>query len=143
MRTVTAAERPDLLEPAWERTRDAMPEYNNHGDVLNVYWGRLTEELPDFQFHVVGDGDEILARARSIPVRWDGTLEDLPAGIDGAIARGFDEGGANVLCALVIVIPRDRQSRGLSAAALESMTGIEIGRASCRERVENQVVAAG
>src|SRR5262245_32279701 len=124
MRTVTAAERPDLLEPAWERTRDAMPEYNNHGDVLNVYWGRLTEELPDFQFHLVGDGDEILARARSIPVRWDGTLDDLPAGIDGAVARGFDEGGANVLCALVIVIPRDRQSRGLSAAALESMAGI-------------------
>jgi hypothetical protein len=51
----------------------------------------LTEELPEFQFHVV-DGDEILARARTIPLRWDGTVGDLPAGIDGAIARGFDEG---------------------------------------------------
>ena len=33
MRIATAAERPDLLEPAWERTRDTLPEYNNHGDV--------------------------------------------------------------------------------------------------------------
>jgi hypothetical protein len=124
MKVATAMERPELLEPAWERTRDTLPEYNNHGDVLNEYWPRLTEELPDFQFHLVGDNDEILARARSIPVRWDGTVEDLPAGIDGAIARGFDERGANVLCALVIMVPRDLQGRGLSAMAVRAMSEI-------------------
>jgi hypothetical protein len=121
MRIATVSERPDLLGPAWERTRDTLPEYNNHGDVLNEYWPRLTEERPDCQFHLVGDDGEILARARSIPVRWDGTIEHLPAGIDGAIARGFDEGGANVLCALVIMIPRDIQGRGVSAAAVKAM----------------------
>jgi hypothetical protein len=42
-----------VLERAWELTKDVIPEYNNHGDVLNRYWGRLTEELPDFQFHVL------------------------------------------------------------------------------------------
>ena len=86
------------MDPAWDATKDQFPEYNNHGDVLNRYWGRLTEERAEFQFHLV-EGDEILARARCVPVRWDGTVEDLPAGIDGAIARGFDEEGANVLCA--------------------------------------------
>jgi len=80
----------------------------------------LTEERPEFQFHLLGDGDEILDRARSIPVRWDGTIEDLPAGIDGAIARGFDEGGANALCALVIMVPSGVQSRGLSAAKVKA-----------------------
>jgi hypothetical protein len=68
----TVAERPELTELAWERTRDTLPEYNNHGDVLNRYWGRLTEERPDFQFHLLGGEGEIIARARSIPVRWDG-----------------------------------------------------------------------
>jgi len=90
-----------------------------------VYWPRLSEERPEFQFHVL-DGDEILARARSVPVRWDGTVEDLPAGIDGAIARGFDEGGANVLCALVIMVPAAVQGRGASRLALQAM--IEIAR---------------
>jgi hypothetical protein len=123
MRAYTVAERPELAEPAWERTRDTMPEYNNHGDVLNAYWGGLTEQYPDFQFHLV-DGDTIMARARSIPIRWDGTVDDLPDGIDGAIARGFDEGGANVLCAMVIMVPRDVQSRGVSAAALAAMRDI-------------------
>lgn len=126
MKTVTVAERPDLVEPGWVATRDTLPEYNDHGDVLNRYWSRLTEERPEFQFHIV-EGDDILARARSIPVRWDGRVEDLPAGIDGAIARGFDEGGANVLCALVIMVPRDRQTGGLSAVAVEAMREIARG----------------
>jgi hypothetical protein len=124
MEIATAAERPELLEPAWDRTKDALPEYNNHGNVLNEYWPRLTRERPDFQFHLTGDDDEILALARCVPIRWDGTLEDLPAGIDGAIARGFDEDGANVLCALLIMIPRDVQSQGVSAAALRAMGDI-------------------
>src|SRR5438105_6352737 len=109
MTIATVAERPELAEPGWQATQDTLPEYNNHGDVLNRYWPRLTEELPDFQFHLV-DGDDMLARARSIPIRWDRSLDDLPAGIDGAIARGFDEGGANVLCALVIMVPRALQA---------------------------------
>src|SRR4051794_33133585 len=124
MKIATAAERPELLAPAWGRTRDTLPEYNNHGDVLNDYWPRLAVEQPDFQFHVVGEGDEILARARSIPVRWNGTVDDLPAGIDGAIARGFEEGEANVLCALVIMVPRDLQGQGLSAIAVQAMAEI-------------------
>jgi GNAT superfamily N-acetyltransferase len=101
-----------------------MPEYNNHGDVLNEYWPRLTEELPEFQFHLVTEEDEILARARSIPLEWNGTIADLPSGIDGAIRRGFEGSKANVLCALVIMVPRDLQGRGVSAAALEGMASI-------------------
>ena len=121
MKVATVAERPDLIERGWERTRDTLPEYNNHGDILERYWPRLTEERPEFQFHLVDEHDEILVRARSVPVRWDGTVDDLPAGIDGAIARGFDGSGANVLCALVIMIPRDLQGRGLSTRAVEAM----------------------
>jgi hypothetical protein len=84
---------------------------------------RLTEERPDFQFHLHED-DQILARARSIPIRWDGTVDDLPAGIDGAIARGFDEGEANVLCALLIAVPAARQGSGVSRTALGAMVAI-------------------
>jgi hypothetical protein len=118
---VTVAERPELTEPAWAATADVLPEYNHHGDILNVYWPRLTEELPEFQFHLIDADGQILARARTVPVRWAGTVTDLPAGIDGAIARGFDERGADALCALVIMVPRARQGKGLSARAVLAM----------------------
>jgi hypothetical protein len=121
MKAVSVAERPDLVERAWEETIATIPEYNHHGDVLNAYWGRLTEERPEFQFYLVGDDDEVLARAHSLPLRWDGRVSDLPSGIDGAIARGFEEGGANVLCAMLIAIPQGAQRRGLSSVALQAM----------------------
>jgi GNAT superfamily N-acetyltransferase len=127
VRAFTTSERPELTDPAWELTRDLFPEYNHHGDVLNQYWGRLTEELAEFQFHLVGEADEILARACTIPLHWDGSLADLPAGIDGAIARGFDEGGADTLCALVIMVPSNLQGRGLSTVALQAMLDLARG----------------
>lgn len=92
---------------------------------MNAYWPRLLDELPDFQFHVL-DGDEVIARARCLPVRWDGSIDDLPDGIDGAMIRGFDEGGANVLCALLISVPRAHRKTGASRLALAGM--VEIAR---------------
>jgi GNAT superfamily N-acetyltransferase len=120
---VTAAERPDLVERAWTATRDTLPEYNNHGTVLNRYWNRLVGERPEFQFHLV-EGDEPVARVHAVPVRWDGTVADLPAGIDGAIARGFEEPGANTLCALLVAVRGSHQGRGLSRIALEAMAAV-------------------
>jgi GNAT superfamily N-acetyltransferase len=116
---VSVAERPDLVERS--RDDDVFWEYNHHGDVLGAYWGRLTGERPEFQFYVLADDDEVVARAHSLPLSWNGSSGDLPAGIDGAIARGFDEGGANVLCAMLIAIPRKLRGQGFSALALQAM----------------------
>ena len=128
MRAVTVRERPDVAERAWELTRYTLPEYNNHGDILNVYWPRLVHERPDFQFHLLDDEGEPVARARTIPLRWNGTVDDLPAGIDGAIARGFEEeAAANTLCALIAQVTPNRQGEGLSRLVLEAM--VELGRA--------------
>ena len=70
VRTVTLAERAGLDERAWEATNEAFPEYNLHGDTLNVFWSRLSEERPQFQFCLVDESDAILARGESLPVRW-------------------------------------------------------------------------
>ena len=122
MEVSTARERPDLYELGHDL--DVWPEYNRHGDVLNRFWGRLHEERAAFQF-VLHDGDEIAAQGHSIPVRWDGSAEGLPRGIDGAIAGGFEDGvGANVLCALAIEVAPARQGGGLSRRMIEAMAGI-------------------
>lgn len=120
---VTVQERPDLVKPAGKATADAFPEYNYHGDVINHYWPRLTEERREFQFQLL-EGDEIVARACTIPIRWDGTLDDLPEGLDAAILRGFEEDGANALCAMLIAIPRSHRGRHVSTDALRAMFDI-------------------
>ena len=117
----TAAERPDL----WERgiaSASVWPEYNLHGDVLNRWWGRLDEDLPDFQFVLYDEArDEVVAEGHTGPLWWDGVDATLPAGIDPAIERIFDHvrtgDPVNTLCALAAETPREGRARGLAEAA--------------------------
>lgn len=81
---VTVAERPELTGRAWDATADVLPEYNNHGDILNVYWPRPTEELPEFQFHLI-DAEARFSLAR-VRCRCGGTAQS-PAFRPGSTAR--------------------------------------------------------
>jgi hypothetical protein len=126
MHVVTAAERPELIERADELTSDALPEYNNHGAVLHEYWPRLTAERPEFQFCLVEESDQPLVLGHSVPVAWDGSIGDLPAGIDGAITRAFDEAQPTALCAMLIAVRADAQGRGLSGVALGAMRALAV-----------------
>ena len=62
-----------------------------------------------------------------MPVRWDGTLDDLPAGIDGAIVRGIDEGDGERALRDGDPGAAEPAGPGLSGAALKAMA--DIGRA--------------
>ncbi|MDP8911102.1 MAG: N-acetyltransferase [Actinomycetota bacterium] len=120
------------------------PEYNRHGDVVSRYWERPHAERPDFQFVLCDDEERVLAQGHSLPVSWDGTIDGLPDGVDGAIVGGFDDDGADTLCAMAIEIAPARQGSGLSRVMVEAMAGIarQHGfeapiapvRPSCKER---------
>ncbi len=128
-RIFTCPERPDLWKRSEEEIVDVWPEYNMHGDVLNEHWGGLDEEFGDFQFLLYDEGsDAIVAQGHSLPFGWDGSVEGLPAGIDGVVADGFRllaEGGtANALSALAIEIPPAHQRGGLAPTMIAAMRDI-------------------
>jgi hypothetical protein len=81
----TAAERPDL----WAQARDdglfngLWPVYNQHGNHTGRYFGALVPQHADLQVLLTDRrSGGIVARGRTIPFRWDGALDTLPAGID-------------------------------------------------------------
>jgi hypothetical protein len=124
----TAAARPDL----WERGIDSelvWPEYNLHGDVLNQYWGELDVELPEFQFVLYDDAEDVVvAEGHTGPMVWDGREASLPAGIDLALELSFRQVRAgermNTLCALAAETPRDGRRRGLAVEILTAMRAL-------------------
>ena len=124
----TVSERPDL----WERgiaSEDVWPEYNLHGDVLNQHWGKLDQELPDYQFVLYDDEtDEVLAEGHTAPLAWDGDDATLPDGIDKVLEQVFaadaDRSAATTLCALAAETPRGGRSRGMAPAILGAMRTI-------------------
>lgn len=129
MKAITHREDPGLVDRLEGLSAEVWPEYNLHGDVMNLYWGRLYEVFPDFQFVLYDDGADVaLAEGHTMPLQWDGTADGLPAGIDGAMQDGFAEAEAgtdpNTLCALAIEIPPVHQAKRLSTVMLDAMRSI-------------------
>ena len=131
LEAVTAAERPDL----WERARqedlfdDVWPEYNVHGNNTPAYFGALFPRYAEFQaLYLDRRCDRIIARGRTIPFTWDGTLDDLPPGIDALGLRAIAEDGPpTALSALAAEIDKTYQGSGLSGLVIVTMA--ELARA--------------
>jgi GNAT superfamily N-acetyltransferase len=124
----TVRERPDLDEAFDELSADVWPEYNRHGDVVRPNWARLWEEAPGWQLVLFDeDAGAPVAGIRSIPLRWDGTVDGLPASFDVLLLHGLELAAAgeagDALAALAIEILPERQGTGLSRVAVEALLG--------------------
>jgi hypothetical protein len=125
---VTAAERPDL----WERTRQeghldgVWPEYNTHGNNSPPTFRALVPDYADFQVLFTDRRtNRIVARGRTIPFRWDGTLADLPEGIDAVGVRALSgDGPPTALSALAAEVDDAHQGAGLSALVILAMAAL-------------------
>jgi GNAT superfamily N-acetyltransferase len=119
----TAEERPELWEQARSCFEGVWPEYNNHGNHTGKYFGTLVPRHAPFQVLLYDtDMDRIVARGRTIPFRWDGSLEDLPVGIDAVGLQAIDDPRPpTALSALAAEVTADQQGRGLSRLVIEAM----------------------
>ena len=97
-----------LFEGVW-------PEYSRHGNHAPRYFGALYPRYSRFQTLFVDRRSErVVGRARTIPFRWDGTLEGLPPGIDALGLRAVeDDRPPNALSALAAEVEARSQGRGL------------------------------
>ena len=120
---VTAEDRPDL----WERSRscfqDLWPEYNHHGNHTSSYFRVLVPRHARFQVLLYDKrSDRVFGRGRAIPFFWDGSLDDLPRGMDAVGLRALEDGRrATALSALAAEVAADRQGEGLSGLIIASM----------------------
>ena len=126
---VRYSEQPELWEDTDSISREVWPEYNQHGDVLNEYWGRLFDEFPQFQFLLYdADAEAVVAEGHTAPVVWDRTPDGLGSGIDDVIATAFEAPAkasrSMVLCALAAEIRPRYQRRGLARTLLDAMAEI-------------------
>lgn len=124
----TAAERPELWKEvrANDRFHSVWPEYNHHGNHSGRYFGALYPRHAELQVLVVDERDgSVVARGRTIPFRWDGSLDDLPRGIDAVGLRAVDDDSSpTALSALAAEVLQDHQGEGLSAVVIQAMAAV-------------------
>src|ERR1017187_11033502 len=85
-----------------------------HGNHTGKYFGTLIPKHARLQVLLYdASRDSIVGRGRTIPFRWDGTLEDLPAGIDALGLRAIDDPEPpTALSALAAEVAEDQQGKG-------------------------------
>lgn len=66
----------------------AWPEYFKGATVIKNYWHRLYQLFPELQLVITDNQGAIAAVGNAVPVRWNGTVADLPGGWDDALERG-------------------------------------------------------
>ena len=106
-----------------ESLSEVWPTYNSHGKYSHMYFGSLIPRYADLQIVIQDQStDRVVARGRSIPFFWDGTLGDLPTGIDAVGARALeDRRTATALSALAAEVAPDVQGSGLSGLVLQAL----------------------
>ncbi len=121
MQVFTYAERPDLAART-SQAEDTLAEFMHHAQITDLYWPRLSEELPELQLVLYDDErDLVVGRGQTIPAS---AGDGLPAGVDDLLERYFGGGPReqpDVLSALVAIVDRRRQGEGLSALLVEGM----------------------
>jgi hypothetical protein len=128
LQTVRYSERPELWDQPGDLFEGVWPEYNVHGDVVASHWERLFEDFPQYQFALVDQDAQVMARGHSVPVAWDGSDAGLRPGIDATITDGFAlrsaAGTPTALSALSAEVPVRYRSRGLAPAVLTAMSAL-------------------
>ena len=99
--------------------------------------GFLTRRWPAFQFALL-DGRTLVAGAHTVPLRWEGAVDDLPDdGWDWAIARAAADTEVGrpptVLCGLFVTVATAHRGRGLARAAVDAF--VELAREAGLPRV--------
>ncbi|PTM54715.1 hypothetical protein C8J48_3367 [Desmospora activa DSM 45169] len=117
----TAEEKPELLSKINELTLKSFPAFLFQGDPpTRDYWDSMLERHLPFQFALF-EGEEMVGGGVTVPLEWDGTLEDLPENFERILhARGTP----NVLCATAGLVVEKHQGRGISRDVLLAMKHI-------------------
>lgn len=123
---ITYLDDPILVTETRGRISNEWPEFMLHDPVAS----NLTDcysKFPQFQFVMVDPiSENVVSLANSIPISYEGKIDDLPEdGWDWALQKGLEgksKGNKpNILCALQIVIFSENRGRGISLHTANAM----------------------
>ncbi|MCF7807035.1 MAG: hypothetical protein K9M49_02250 [Candidatus Marinimicrobia bacterium] len=123
---ITAEDTDNFVDKADTVSIPSWPEFMMHDTVANKYWSRMHQKHPQFQFALVeNDSGRWRAVGNSIPVSWQGSLDELPdEGWDWAMTSGMMDSNWNMLSAIAIQIHPDFRGKRLSSLMIRIMKAI-------------------
>ncbi len=130
LKFITPANCPDYRRLVAPLSEACWPEFMLHDPIADEYWGRLFEYFSEYQFGLLDESNQrAAAMGNSVPLRWEGSLSDLPEqGWDWAFQQASEDHQAgrepNIHCAIQVAIDPAYRSRGLSSPMVQAMRAI-------------------
>lgn len=122
---VTTADRPDLETEAAAAFRQRWPEFVFHDPVVPRYLERVSEYFAAFDVLLLDDGRPV-AGGWGVPLMWNQTVENLPEGYDGALARSVEDHETrrpvDTFSFMAAAVHPEHDKRGLAAEVLAALT---------------------
>jgi hypothetical protein len=127
MDIVTTCERPDLKDEADTAFRVKWPEFLfPHDPIMIQYEAQVVELFPQYDVLMLDEG-RVVAGGWGVPLRWDGTVEDLPEGYDAAMRRAVDghqdDIAATTLSYMTVAVVNGMTRQGLAGKVLTALRG--------------------
>jgi GNAT superfamily N-acetyltransferase len=121
---VTTSDRPDLEEQARAAVLPGWPAFIFHDRVGAEFTDRARECFARYDVLLL-DGGEVVAGGWGVPLRWDATTADLPAGYDAALIRAVTEhetpARPDTLCVMAAAVRPGRRGAGLGGRVLSAL----------------------
>lgn len=119
-------QKPRLEDQLGRLSKEAWPEFLRHASLNN--WESLFSTFANFQVLLCDADDKVISVGHTIPFVWDGTVENLPSGIDDVIERALysfhNQQAPTTLSALAAIVSRNYQKQGLSPLLLRAMKSL-------------------
>jgi len=121
----TLAERPELEPQLSLLDKEVWPTFMLKDAVAAHYWERLLQYFPQYQLILYDEQDQVVAEGNSIPLLWNGTVQDLPAGWDAVLKQGvseYEQGQhPNALSALALLVKPTLRNQAMSSRMIQAM----------------------
>ncbi len=121
-KVVTLNERIDLIDQVASLDNRSWPVFLQNGDAKS--WKHFYDELTEYVL-LFEQNDEVIGAGFTVPLKWDGTVKDLPESIEEILQRGLsnkhDHNQANTLIPVGVLVDASQQGQGLSNFILEEM----------------------
>jgi hypothetical protein len=123
---ITLKQGPDLEEQLNRLSEEAWPEFLRHANTH--HWSSLFSTFADYQLILYDSEDGVLAVGHTIPLIWDGTLEDLPDEFNAIMDRAMHvyqhQEAPTTLSAVAAIVAGKHQRKGLSSVILNAMKSL-------------------
>lgn len=122
---IPVAQAPQYDEEAERRFSEEWPEFIFHDVEVRKYSERRTEYFPEWEFYLVSEDERLIAGCWGVPIAWDGTVGDLPAGFTDSLARSvtsYEEGVVpNTFVLMAAAVRTDEQGQGHASRVITAV----------------------